>query len=146
MRAKNFFNLQQQKNIVDAISSAELNTSGEIRLHLVDTTKNDVYQEAISVFESLEMTKTEQRNGVLIFMAVRDKKFAILGDKGINDIVPVNFWDSVRDEMIMFFKKQDFEQGIIAGITAVGEKLKAHFPYSKDDENELSNEISFGEK
>lgn len=146
MRAKNFFNLQQQKNIVDAISSAELNTSGEIRLHLVDTTKNDVYQEAISVFESLEMTKTEQRNGVLIFLAVRDKKFAILGDKGINDIVPANFWDSVRDEMIMFFKKQDFEQGIIAGITAVGEKLKAHFPYSKDDENELSNEISFGEK
>jgi uncharacterized membrane protein len=146
MRAKNFFNLQQQKNIVDAISSAELNTSGEIRLHLVDTTKNDVYQEAVSVFESLEMTKTEQRNGVLIFLAVRDKKFAILGDKGINDIVPVDFWDSVRDEMISFFKKHDFEQGIIAGITAVGEKLKAHFPYAKDDENELSNEISFGEK
>jgi uncharacterized membrane protein len=92
------------------------------------------------------MTKTEQRNGVLIFMAVRDKKFAILGDKGINDIVPSDFWDSVRDEMISFFKKHEFEQGIIAGITAVDQKLKAHFPYSKDDENELSNEISFGEK
>lgn len=145
MRAKNFFSKEQQKNIVDAISSAELNTSGEIRLHLVDSSTKEAYEEAVDVFESLGMTKTELRNGVLIFLAVRDKKFAVIGDKGINDVVPTDFWDSIRNEMLSNFKKQEFEKGIIAGITAIGEKLKTHFPYSKDDENELSNEISFGE-
>jgi uncharacterized membrane protein len=144
MKAKTFFNKEQQKNIVDAISSAELNTSGEIRLHIVDACAQDPMQEAIHVFESLGMTKTELRNGVLIFLAVKDKKFAIVGDKGINEVVPSDFWDSIRDTMISNFKNHDFEKGIVAGITAVGEKLKQHFPYSQDDENELSNEISFG--
>jgi uncharacterized membrane protein len=145
MKAKNFFNKAQQQHIVDAISSAELNTSGEIRLHLVDFCSQDPIQEAVLVFESLGMTKTELRNGILIFLAVKDKKFAIVGDKGINAIVPADFWDSIRDEMISHFKKHDYEKGLITGIKAVGQKLKEHFPYSKDDENELSNEISFEE-
>ncbi len=143
MKAKDFFTENQQQNIVNAISSAELNTSGEIRLHLLDSCKNDPKEEAILVFEKLGMTKTELRNGVLIYLAVADKKFAIIGDKGINEVVESNFWDSIRDEMIKHFKNNDFENGLINGILHVGEKLKKHFPYASNDENELSNDISF---
>ncbi|MES2589019.1 MAG: TPM domain-containing protein [Bacteroidota bacterium] len=143
MRAKNFFTEIQQQHIVNAISSAELNTSGEIRLHIVDSCKNDPKDEAILIFEKLGMTKTELRNGVLIYLAVADKKFAIIGDKGINEVVEADFWDSIRDEIIFHFKKNDFETGLINGIAHVGEKLKKHFPYAKNDENELSNDISF---
>lgn len=143
MKATDFFTENQQQNIVDAISSAELNTSGEIRLHLLDSCKKDPKDEAIIVFEKLGMTKTELRNGVLIYLAVADKKFAIIGDKGINEVVEATFWDSIRDEMIKHFKNNDFENGLINGILQVGEKLKKHFPYASNDENELSNDISF---
>lgn len=145
MKVKNFFSESQQKLIVDAISAAELNTSGEIRLHLIDICKNDPTQEAVVVFEKLKMHQTEQRNGVLIFLAISDKKFAIIGDKGINELVPENFWDSIRDEMISHFKNNDFVLGLTKGIEQVGEKLKKFFPIKNNDINELSNDISFEE-
>lgn len=143
MNSKSFFSNKQQQHIVAAIAHAEKNTSGEIRLHLVNSCKTDPKQEAISVFEKLGMTATELRNGVLIYLAVKDKKFAIIGDKGINEVVPTDFWDSIRDKMIEEFKKGDYLSGISKGIHAVGDKLKTHFPYAEDDTNELSNEISF---
>lgn len=141
--AKNFFNNKQQQQIVAAIAHAEQNTSGEIRLHIVDSCENDPKAEAILIFEKLGMTETELRNGVLIYLAVKDKKFAIVGDKGINEAVPTDFWDSIRDTLIQEFKKGDYLNGLSKGIHAVGEKLKAHFPFKSDDTNELSNEISF---
>ena len=124
MKAKNFFNSDQQNKIVQAISLAELNTSGEIRLHLNDKCDKDPKLEAIKVFEQLKMHQTEQRNGVLIYLAVSDKKFAIIGDKGINELVPEDFWDSIRDVMLTHFKMQQFDLGLIKGNEQVGEKLK----------------------
>ncbi|MCE3295775.1 MAG: hypothetical protein K0R65_1489 [Crocinitomicaceae bacterium] len=143
MNAKDFFTEAQQQEVIAAISAAELNTSGEIRLHLVDSCAGDPKEEAIAVFEKLGMTATELRNGVLIFLAVQDKKFAIIGDKGINEAVPADFWDSIRDEILSNFKQGDYLRGLRQGISHVGEKLKAHFPFSDEDKNELSNDISF---
>ena len=142
---KNFFSSDQEKLIVDAIASAEKQTSGEIRLHVVTRCKIDAKQQAIEVFEKLGMTKTKDRNGVLIFLATSDKKFAIIGDQGIDLVVPSDFWNSVRDKMSLHFKNGDFVSGITEGIFAAGEKLKQFFPYAEDDQDELSNDISFGE-
>jgi uncharacterized membrane protein len=145
MKVKNFFSEAQKNSIVEAISSAELNTSGEIRLHLTDHCKWDPKEEAVAVFGRLKMHQTDQRNGVLIFLAIADKKFAIIGDKGINELVPEDFWDSIRDEMKTHFKANQFDTGLIKGIHQVGEKLKKFFPIQNNDVNELTNDISYNE-
>lgn len=145
MNVKKLFTESQQQEIMQAIASAELNTSGEIRLHLLDRCKTDPEKEAIAIFQKLGMHKTEARNGVLIFLALSDKKFAIIGDQGINDKVPADFWNSVRDEMLVHFKAGDLVAGICRGIILAGEKLKLYFPYQQGDQNELSNEISYDE-
>lgn len=143
MSAQNFFSEVQKKQITDAIAEAELNTSGEIRLHVEGSCKIDVLDRAAYIFEKLEMHKTEQRNGVLFYLAVNDRKFAILGDAGINRLVPENFWDHIKETMLGFFKEGKFAEGVSAGILMAGEQLKANFPFQSDDVNELSNEISF---
>ena len=143
MDIKTFFTEIQQKSIQLAIENAELHTSGEIRVHLTSNCKGDVVKTARKVFEKLGMHKTELRNGVLFYLAVEDKKFAILGDKGINDAVPADFWDIIRDLMTLEFKRDQFTVGLCQGIEMSGERLKVHFPYKKDDKNELLNEISF---
>ena len=106
--------------------------------------KGDVLDRAAYIFEKLEMHKTELRNGVLFYLAVEDRKFAILGDAGINAVTPEDFWDSIKEKMLEHFKKDEFAAGLVTGITLAGEKLKEHFPYQQDDVNELSDEISFG--
>jgi len=143
MDIKDFFTDIQQRDIQLAIENAELNTSGEIRIHLTKNCKQDVIKKSKQVFEKLKMHQTELRNGVLIFLAVEDRKFAILGDKGINDLVEDDFWDSIRNQMIEEFKKEQFTVGLCQGIEMIGKKLKANFPYQKDDTNELTNDISF---
>ncbi|MCW3070536.1 MAG: hypothetical protein JWO44_426 [Bacteroidetes bacterium] len=144
MKAKQFFTNEQQQSIQDAIAAAELNTSGEIRVHIDDACKGDVLDQAALVFARLKMDKTKLRNGVLFYLAVNDQLFAILGDKGINEKVPADFWDNIRDAMLAHFKEQQFTEGLNKGIEMAGEKLKAHFPLEKDDTNELSNEVTFG--
>lgn len=144
MRADQFFSKEDQTQIVQAIKEAELNTSGEIRVHIETKCKSDVLDEAAYIFEKLNMHKTEQRNGVLFFLSVEDRQFAILGDAGINAKVPKGFWDSVRDEVITNFKNQAFATGLSKGILMAGEKLKTYFPYQSDDVNELDDELSFG--
>ena len=146
MKAKELFTDELQKQVVAAIETAELNTSGEVRVHLDDKCKGDVLDRAAYVFEKLEMQKTEQRNGVLFYLAVQDKKFAILGDAGINQKVPENFCEEIKSEVIENFKKGDFAEGLSSGIIKAGEQLKAHFPYQEDDVNELDNEISFDDE
>ena len=146
MKAKELFTDELQKQVVAAIETAELNTSGEVRVHLDDNCKGDVLDRAAYVFEKLEMHKTDQRNGVLFYLAVQDKKFAILGDAGINQKVPDNFWEEIKSEVIANFKKGDFAEGLSSGIVKAGEQLKAHFPYQEDDVNELENEISFDDE
>ena len=92
------------------------------------------------------MQKTEQRNGVLIYLAVKDRKFAILGDAGINAVTPDDFWDSIKEKMVKHFSEGDFSSGLKEGILMAGVALKDHFPYEDGDVNELSDEISFGGK
>jgi len=143
--AKELFTKEQQEKIVAAVKAAELNTSGEIKVHIDRKCKEDVLDHAAYIFDELEMQKTELRNGVLIYLAVEDKKFAILGDAGINKKVANDFWDTTRDFMVGNFKEGKFTEGLAGGIQLAGEQLKAHFPYQSDDVNELSDEISFGE-
>lgn len=145
MSIKNFFTEAEKISIQQAIADAELNTSGEIRVHIDSKCAGEPKAEAIKMFEKLKMHETELRNAVLFYLAVDDHKFAILGDQGIDAAVPDNFWDSVRDEMLNHFKNARFAEGLSKGILMAGEKLKAHFPYNEGDSNELSNDISFEE-
>ena len=144
MRPDDFFTKEQQKRIVEAIGQAEQNTSGEIRVHIEKNCKKDVLDRAADVFAMLKMHKTDLRNGVLFYLSLEDRKFAILGDGGINAKVPENFWESVKEVVLEQFKLDNQTEGLVKGILMAGEKLKAHFPYQKDDVNELSDEISFG--
>jgi uncharacterized membrane protein len=145
MNVKKFFTKEQQKSIVDAIKKAEKETSGEIRVHLESKCKGDVAERAVAIFKKLKMHQTELRNGVIIYLAVEDRKFAIFGDVGINAKVPDNFWEDVKEIMKNHFVKAEFTEGIVEGIAMVGQKLKEYFPYQDDDVNELSDDISMGD-
>jgi uncharacterized membrane protein len=142
--AKDTFTDQEQQQIREAIQEAELNTSGEVKVHIENLCKEETMDRAAYVFEKLEMHKTKLRNGVLIYLAIKEKKFAILGDVGINQKVPEGFWNSTSELMLNSFKSGDFLGGLISGVKEAGLQLKAHFPYQKDDKNELSDDISFG--
>jgi len=145
MKAEEFFRKSEEEQIVAAIKAAEKNTSGEIRVHIEASSKEkDPLERAVQVFQELEMHQTEARNGVLFYLAYEDHAFSIFGDQGINQKVPVGFWDSTRDQMQTAFKKLAFAEGLIAGITEAGEVLKASFPYQSDDQNELDDSISKG--
>ena len=141
---ENFLSEEQKTAIVDAIKFAEKESSGEVRVHIENRCKGDVMDCAAFVFEKLEMHKTELRNGVLFYLSVKDKKFAILGDAGINAVVPDGFCDNVKEVMLEEFKQNRFAEGLVKGIRMAGEKLQEFFPYQSDDVNELSDEISFG--
>lgn len=125
---------------------AELDTSGEIRVHIELHCEGDVLDRAAYIFKKLEMHKTKLRNGVLFYLALDDRKFAILGDVGINMKVPANFWDEIKEKMLGYLKAGNIAEGLSDGISMAGRQLKVHFPYKKDDVNELNDEISFGGK
>ena len=141
---KEFLTEADKKMIVDAIKEAELNTSGEIRVHIESHCKGNVLDRAAYIFKKLKIHKTAQRNGVLFYLAYKDRKFAILGDAGINSKVPENFWDDIKEKMAEKFKEGKFAEGLAEGIKESGQQLKTHFPYQSDDVNELSDDISFG--
>jgi uncharacterized membrane protein len=146
---RKFFSKAEQLEIVDAIGAAELNTSGEIRFHVErdvptkDPINGDAYQQARAVFAKLGMHQTESRNGVLIYLAVRTRKFAVVGDEELHKRVGDDFWVDVVKLMTEHFAQDLFGQGVATGITLIGEKLGEFFPYQDDDVNELSDEISF---
>ena len=143
--AQNILNREEDQRIVEAIKTAERNTSGEIKVHIENHCKGDVEERSIVVFNKLKLNETKLRNGVLIYIAIKDHKFAILGDEGINQVVEENFWSDVKDMMAAKFREGLFEEGLEAGILRCGEKLKTYFPYQNDDINEISDEISYGE-
>ena len=143
-KVEDFLTKEEEQAIVEAIRMAEKETSGEIRVHIEKTTSKVPYDRALEVFNELGMDATELKNGVLIYLAVKDQNFVICGDKGINDVVPADFWNSTKDTMATQFKSGNFKQGLIDGITKAGEQLKKYFPYQDGDTNELSNEISKG--
>jgi uncharacterized membrane protein len=137
------FNEDEQQRIRQAIERAEKNTSGEIRICVEKTCSEEPINRAASYFNKLEMDKTRHRNGVLIYLATQDRKFAIIGDSGINQLVPADFWDSTKEVMLDCFKKGDLTQGVITGIERAGQQLKQYFPYQTGDTNELSDDIAF---
>lgn len=141
---KKFFTQEEEKQVVEAIKQAELNTSGEVRLHLAREIKSDPVKEAIRIFNKLGMQKTVQRNGCLVLLGLKNKKVAVVGDKGINEKVPENFWLDVVEIMVANFKEDKFVEGISRAILRIGEKLKQFFPYQREDVNELPDEISKG--
>lgn len=153
-KVEDFLTSEEEAAIIEAIQAAEKNTSGELRVHLeakVDTSilpkgkkKMDAFDRAAEVFDMLHMHNTKESNGVLIYVAVEDRTLVIMGDKGINDIVGQDFWESTKDIIINHFKNGDMKQGLVEGILKAGEKLEKHFPYQKDDINELPDDISVG--
>lgn len=141
-RVEDFLTTKEEQEIIQSILDAEKNTSGEIRVHLEAHTRKELLNRAKEVFHLLKMDNTKQENGVLIYVAVNDKKFCIYGDRGIDKVVPEKFWDSTRDTIESHFKKGKFKQGLIEGILKAGKELEKHFPWHHGDVNELSNEIS----
>ncbi|NNE75707.1 MAG: TPM domain-containing protein [Pricia sp.] len=143
-RVEDFLTQEEEQEVVQAILEAEKNTSGEIRVHLEAHTRLEPMERAKEVFHLLKMDNTKEENGVLIYIAVNDRKFAICGDRGIHKVVPAGFWDSTKNAIQEQFRKGHFKQGIIEGILEAGRELEAHFPWEKGDKNELSNEVSKG--
>jgi uncharacterized membrane protein len=143
MKASSFFSKEQQAQILASVREAEKETSGEIRVHIESSLKGDLLDRAAWLFKKLGMDKTAERNGVLFYLALDDRKFAILGDAGINAKVPAGFWDCISELLKKNFKEGKFTEGLSEGIILAGRQLKTHFPYNKDDVNELSDEISF---
>lgn len=143
MKAAEFFTPEGRQLIEQAIANAELDTSGEIRVHVEVEFTGNILDRAASVFAKLGMHRTNLRNGVLIFFAIRNRSFAILGDTGINRLVPENFWEETKAVMESHFRNSEFALGLAIGVTMVGEQLKKQFPYLRNDINELVNDISF---
>ncbi|MFA6946388.1 MAG: TPM domain-containing protein [Pedobacter sp.] len=137
------FSEKEQQLISKAVESAERFTSGEIRICVEKTCSEPVLDRAANYFKKLGMDKTTQRNGVLIYIATQDHQFAIIGDEGINILVPHDFWNSTKDVMLSHFKNGDLAAGIIAGVKLAGEQLQTFFPYLDGDVNELPDEISY---
>ena len=141
--ARQILNNEEDHRVVEAIRQAELNTSGEIKVHIENHCRGDVEERSLFVFNRLKLNETKLRNGVLIYLAVKDRKFAILGDEGINNVVEDGFWNDVKDLMQNRFKESRFAEGLEEGIMRCGEKLKTFFPYQTNDINEISDEISY---
>jgi len=144
MNPKEFLGKENEQLVIKAIEKAEHQTSGEIRVHIESKCKGEVLDRAAWLFKKLKMHETAERNGVLIYLSIIDHKFAIIGDRGINKVVPKGFWDENKVMMIDHFSKGEFAIGLITGIEKAGEQLKQYFPYQENDVNELPDEISYG--
>lgn len=145
MQHRSFFSNEQITAIEDSIQRAELLTSGEIRVHIEGQCQANVLDRAAQVFAELHMHETSLRNGVLFYLAVNDHKFAVIGDAGINNVVPINFWDEIKIKMQARFRSGNFADGLIEGVEMAGKHLQSHFPRQADDKNELSDHVSFGQ-
>ncbi|MEM1001292.1 MAG: TPM domain-containing protein [Bacteroidota bacterium] len=141
-KVEDFLSKTEEDHIIEAIRFAENRTSGEIRVHLERNCQGDVYDHALEVFHHLKMDNTRLQNGVLIYVAIERREFVILGDKGINDVVGDNFWNTTRDHILEEFKKGDYAKGLMKGITEAGEALSKYFPWEHNDADELDNSIS----
>ncbi len=137
-----FLNPEEEQEIVQAILKAEKNTSGEIRVHIETHTRLDHFERAKEVFHILKMDNTKQENGVILYIAVKDKKFVIYGDRGIDKVVAADFWDSTKDIIESHFREGRYKQGIVEAVLRAGQELEAHFPWLPGNQNELSDEIS----
>ena len=138
-----FLSSKDEKKIIEAIQKAEKNTSGEIRIHIEFESSTNHFDKALEVFEQLEMHKTKDRNGVLFHVSPADHNFTIIGDEGIDNATPDDFWDDIKSDVVKHFKKEHYVKGLCKGIKKTGKALKKYFPYQEDDTNELPDEISY---
>ena len=143
-RVEDFLSQADEQEIVQAILNAERKTSGEIRVHIEAHTRLDHFDRAKEVFHLLKMDNTKDENGVIIYIAVNDRKFSIYGDRGIDKVVPDNFWNTTKDAIEAYFKKGSPKDGIIEAVHMAGKELETYFPWQHGDTNELSNEVSKG--
>jgi len=143
MKASEFFTKEQQEQIRNAIKDAEDLTSGEIRVHIETNTTGNVLDRAAWIFKRIGMYGTAGRNGVLFYLAITNRQFAVIGDQGINSKVPEDFWDDIKEAVGHHFSTGKFTEGLVKGISMAGTQLKVHFPFRKDDVNELPDDISF---
>jgi len=137
------FNDEEQERIRKAIEAAEKHTSGQLRVCIEKTCSENVLDRAAKYFHELDMHKTKLRNGVLIYVATVDRKFAIIGDAGINKVVPDDFWDDTRNDMLEHFKQGNLVEGIVTGLEISGNHLQKFFPHESGDSNELPDDIAF---
>ena len=137
------FSAEQEEILLNSIREAERNCSGEIRIHIDQYCKGDPVFKARNLFGHLKMTETELHNGVLIYVAIEDRKFCILGDEGIHQAVTQTFWDATRDAMLTKFSTGHIIEGISDAVLECGRQLKNYFPYQDNDQNELPDEISY---
>jgi len=140
--AAHFLAEDEQRRVRQAIAAAERVTSGEIRVHLEDRCEDDLLDHAAFIFRELNMDRTRERNGVLIYVSAADHRVAVIGDAGINAHADQGFWDEVLAILIERFRQGRHADGLVEAIERVGEKLRAHFPFRRDDRDELSNEVS----
>lgn len=143
MKASTFFTREEQSRIREAIIEAEKASSGEIRVHIETAMEGEVLDRAAWIFKKIGMHRTIERNGVLFYLALDNRQYAIIGDRGINVVVPEGFWDEVKEILSLKFNNGNFTEGLVEGIRITGSKLKEHFPRSENDINELTDEISF---
>ena len=140
---KRLLSADEDARLIKAIQLAEFKTSGEIRVHIEKICKGDALEECKKQFSKLNMHQTKDRNGILFFLAIGSKSFAVWGDEAIHQKVSDEFWKSITDCAIDYFKQNDYVTGIEKAVELCGEKLKTHFPIEADDKNELSNTISY---
>lgn len=142
---KNRLSPEEELKVENAILEAEKMTSCEIRVHIQSHCQKDVMDQAVEVFAELNMHKTAQRNGILIFIAIEDHQLAIIGDVGINTVVPENFWEDEKDLLISYFKREAYGDGLEAAILQAAQQVMTYFPANPEEGNQLSNDISYGQ-
>ena len=143
LNPKTFLTDEEKKQVEEAVKKSEKQTSGEIKLYIDRFCWEKIEEKAFRIFNKLNLFKTKERNGVLIYLVTTNKEFLIYGDEGINKKVPENFWKDIRIKMEQNFKEGNFGNGISEAIETIGEKLKTYFPYGSDDTNEISDEIEY---
>lgn len=137
------FSDEEQQRIRLAIENAEKQTTGQLRVCIEKNCSEDVLLRAAHYFKKLGMQHTKQRHGVLIYLATVDRKFAIIGDKGIDNVVPAGFWDTTKEAMLQHFKYGELVDGIVTGVKIAGEQLAKYFPANNDKQTQLPDDIAF---
>ena len=145
-KQKEFFTAEEKQQVVEAIRKAEQRTSGEVRVFVESRCRFvDAIDRAVELFFQLEMDKTAERNGTIVYVAVKDKQAAVFGDEGIHQKLGQKYWEEEVNKMMVCFKQANLADGIIQCVTDIGEALYQNFPYDqKTDKNELPDDIVFG--
>ena len=144
MNPRNPFRNNEEQLVISAIRDAERHTSGEIRVHIERQCDIPLMERTVQVFNLLDMDKTELHSGVLLYVSLDDRKFAILADSGINSRLGEKYWDKLYVKTTERFRNNSIADGLIWCIQQIAEELSLYFPILPNDINELSDEISYG--